>query len=55
MNDDATSDLLGNFQKNYFKKLEISNFFGMAKLERPKLTSKPVGSFAIRLNFNGYQ
>jgi len=49
--DDATSDLLRNFHKLKTKLLEISNFSGMAKLERPKLTSKPVA----RVSSDGIQ
>ncbi len=57
--DDATSDLLGNFSK-IKTKLETSNFSRWDDGEnqkRPKFNeSKPVYSkFVIRLNFNGYQ
>jgi hypothetical protein len=50
--DDATSDLLHNFHKLKTKLLEISNFSGMAKLERPKLTSKPVAYLLTYLQFS---
>jgi hypothetical protein len=56
--DDATSDLLGNFSK-IKTKLETSNFslWDDGEIRKgPNLTrANRLSKFVIRLNFNGYQ